>query len=238
MKDFVIAVELLESYVFRRSVCAMQTRNLAQIFASLAYRIREDAPLLSLKVALRRQGKKRRFPSDVEFREALETRDVYDMRNCHYLLDRLENESKEKIDTERFTIEHVMPQNESLSPEWQAMLGEDWQNVQQLWLHRLGNLTLTGYNPEYRDRSFTRESLAKGLLWGPGCRFGQDRNHAAVPIRPPFPSVIIAAAARVRCPAAGGTVRPARRTIRGAQTTAAATKRPDWTSSSPSAPAA
>ena len=164
VKDFVTAVELLESYVFRRSVCAMQTRNLAQIFASLAYRIKEDAPLLSLKVALHRQGKKRRFPSDVEFREALETRDVYDMRNCHYLLDRLENESKEKIATERFTIEHVMPQNESLSAEWQAMLGEDWQNVHQLWLHRLGNITLTGYNPEYSDRSFAdKKTIAGGF---------------------------------------------------------------------------
>ena len=164
VKDFVTAVELLESYVFRRSVCAMQTRNLAQIFASLAYRIKEDAPLLSLKVALHRQGKKRRFPSDVEFREAMETRDVYDMRNCHYLLDRLENESKEKIDTERFTIEHVMPQNESLSAEWQAMLGEDWQKVQQLWLHRLGNITLTGYNPEYSDRSFAdKKTIAGGF---------------------------------------------------------------------------
>ena len=164
VKDFVTAVELLESYVFRRSVCAMQTRNLAHIFASLAYRIKEDAPLVSLKVALHRQGKKRRFPSDVEFREALETRDVYDMRNCHYLLDRLENESKEKIDTERFTVEHVMPQNESLSAEWQAMLGEDWQNVQQLWLHRLGNITLTGYNAEYGDRSFAdKKTIADGF---------------------------------------------------------------------------
>ena len=164
VKDFVTAVELLESYVFRRSACAMQTRSLAQIFASLAYRIKEDAPLVSLKVALHLQGRKRRFPSDVEFREALETRDVYDMRNCHYLLDRLENESKEKIDTERFTIEHVMPQNESLSAEWQAMLGEDWQNVQQLWLHHLGNITLTGYNAEYSDRSFAdKKTIAGGF---------------------------------------------------------------------------
>ena len=162
VKDFVTAVELLESYVFRRSVCAMQTRNLAHIFASLAYRIKEDAPLVSLKVALHRQGKKRRFPSDVEFREALETRDVYDMRNCNYLLDRLENESKEKIDTERFTIEHVMPQNETLSAEWQAMLGEDWQNVQHLSLHRLGNITLTGYNTEYSDRSFAAKKTIAG----------------------------------------------------------------------------
>ena len=65
VKNFVTAVELLESYVFRRSVCAMQTRNLAHIFASLAYRIKEDAPLVSLKAAQYRQGKKRRFPSDV-----------------------------------------------------------------------------------------------------------------------------------------------------------------------------
>ena len=94
----------------------------------------------------------------------METRDVYDMRNCHYLLDRLENESKEKIDTERFTIEHVMPQNESLSAEWPAMLGEDWQKVQQLWLHRLGNITLTGYNPEYSDPSFAdKKTIAGGF---------------------------------------------------------------------------
>ena len=82
--EFVEAVELLESFVFRRSVCDMQTRNLGQIFTGLAYRITEAQPLLSLKVALFRQGKKRRFPSDPEFREALETRDVYDMRTCFY----------------------------------------------------------------------------------------------------------------------------------------------------------
>jgi hypothetical protein len=46
----------------------MQTRSLGQIFAGLAYRITEAQPLLSLKVALFRQGKKRRFPTDAEFR--------------------------------------------------------------------------------------------------------------------------------------------------------------------------
>lgn len=98
LDHFVAAVELLESYVFRRSVCDLQTRSLGQIFSSLAYRIKDEAPFVSLKVALYRQGKTRRFPSDAEFREGLETRDVFDMRHCHYLLDRLENDSKEKID--------------------------------------------------------------------------------------------------------------------------------------------
>ncbi len=162
--EFVEAIELLESFVFRRSVCDMQTRSLGQIFASLAYRITENQPLLSLKVALYRQGKKRRFPSDAEFREALETRDIYDMRTCFYLLDRLENFSKERIDTSNFSIEHVMPQNEDLRPEWRTMLGSAWQAVQETWLHRLGNLTLTGYNSTYSDRPFAeKKSIAGGF---------------------------------------------------------------------------
>jgi uncharacterized protein with ParB-like and HNH nuclease domain/predicted transport protein len=148
------AIELLESYVFRRSACDMDTRSLYQIFAGIAYKIQDDDPLMSLKVALHRIGNRRRFPSDIEFRDALETRDVYAMRNCAYLLDRLENNSRERIDTSSFTIEHVLPQNENLLASWRDMLGPNWREMQETWLHRLGNLTLTGYNSEYSDRSF------------------------------------------------------------------------------------
>src|SRR2546421_522450 len=105
---------------------------------------------------------RRRFPSDAEFREIIETRDVYDMRSCHYLLDRLENDSKEKIDTSTFTIEHVMPQNPNLRSEWQAMLGPEWKSIQQVWLHRLGNITLTGYNSSYSDRPFFEKKTMDG----------------------------------------------------------------------------
>jgi uncharacterized protein with ParB-like and HNH nuclease domain len=162
------AIELLESYVFRRSACDMQTRSLYQVFAGIAYKIRDTAPLQSLKVALFRGGKKRRFPSDIEFRDALETRDVYAMRSCAYLLDRLENDSKEKIDTSSFTIEHVLPQNENLPPAWREMLGADWKLIQETWLHRLGNLTLTGYNAEYSDRAFDeKKMMPKGFNESP-----------------------------------------------------------------------
>lgn len=166
--DFVKALELLESYVFRRSVCGMETRSLGQIFASLSYRIKEETPLSSLEVALFRQNLKRRFPSDTEFKEALETRDVYDMRHSHYLLDRLENDSKEKIDTSTLTIEHVMPQTEKLRPQWKEMLGPEWKEVHEVWLHRLGNLTLTGYNSEYSDLPFSeKQTIAGGFQESP-----------------------------------------------------------------------
>lgn len=160
-EEFAESAELLESFVFRRSVCDMQTRSLGQIFASFAYRINEQDPLTSLKVTLHRQGRNRRFPGDAEFKQALETRDVFDMRHCHYLLDRLENDSKEKINTGKFTIEHILPQNENLRSEWQKVLGPDWKEIQQTWVHRLGNVTLTGYNSEYSDRSFTDKKKLK-----------------------------------------------------------------------------
>ena len=79
------------------------------------------------------------------------------MRHCHYLLDRLENDSKEKIETSNFTIEHVMPQNPDLHAEWQSMLGPDWSSVQEVWLNRLGNITLTAYNSKYSDRPFSEK---------------------------------------------------------------------------------
>ena len=164
-EQFKEAIDHIESYVFRRSVCDMQTRNLGQIFPSIAYRIKEADPLTSLKVTFAVQPKKRRFPSDIEFKEALATRDVYDMKTCHYLLSRLENhDSKETIDTSKLSIEHVMPQNEEMRPEWKSMLGDDWKTIHETWLHKLGNLTLTGYNPELSDLPFqTKKTMEAGF---------------------------------------------------------------------------
>ena len=39
-----------------------------------------------------------------------------------------------------------MPQKEELSEEWQKELGRDWKEIQEKYLHTIGNLTLTGYN--------------------------------------------------------------------------------------------
>jgi uncharacterized protein with ParB-like and HNH nuclease domain/predicted transport protein len=163
--EFADAISLLESYVFRRSVCEMQTRSLGQIFSTLSYKINSEQPLLSLKVSLARQGQSRRFPNDQEFRIALESRDIYNMRSCYYLLDRLENfENREPTNTSSYSIEHVMPQNDRLRNDWQEMLGVEWQSIHAAWLHRLGNLTLTGYNSNYSDRSFQdKQSIAGGF---------------------------------------------------------------------------
>lgn len=159
------AIELLESYVFRRAICEEQTRGYWQIFANLAYRLSETAPLESLKVGLAALPESYAFPQDDSFSAALLERDVYHKRVCFHLLESLENwQSKERSDTRKYSIEHILPQNEKLSAPWRRMLGEDWKNVQREWLHRLGNLTLTGYNSKYSDRSFEdKKSIPHGF---------------------------------------------------------------------------
>lgn len=164
LDEFAEALELVESYVFRRSVCGLQTRGYWQIFAPMAHRLSATATLETFKGVLARQRDSYRYPKDKEFRDALRTRDIYGMRRTvHYLLDRLENfDTKEPTDTTSYTVEHVLPQNERLVTQWREMLGADWQQVQQTWVNRLGNLTLTAYNSTYSDRPFDEKKTIKG----------------------------------------------------------------------------
>ena len=163
INEFSEAIVLLESYVFRRAICGEQTRGYWQVFANLAYRINDEKPLESLKVGLARFSESYCFPDNEKFRQALEERDIYNKRVCFDLLDRLENyENREPSDTSTFTIEHIMPQNEMLCPEWTQMIGNNWQETQREWVHRLGNLTLTGYNSTYSDRPFSEKKNIPG----------------------------------------------------------------------------
>ena len=55
-----------------------------------------------------------------------------------------------------------MPQNPNLSKEWQRDLGENYKEIQEKYLHTLGNLTLTGYNSEYKDKPFKEKRDMQG----------------------------------------------------------------------------
>ena len=153
--EFLAALEATESYLMRRAVARSQTRSYWDNFAGLAKQIQEDAALNSLLFAYKRQRGTYAFPFDSDFRRSLEEGDLYRARVCWNLLSRLENQGeREPSPTSSYSIEHIMPQNENLSPEWQGMLGENWQMMHAQWLHCLGNLTLTAYNSSYSDRPF------------------------------------------------------------------------------------
>ena len=163
-------IQLINSYIFRRAICSIPTNSLNKIFAGLSKEIRKDAYLESFKAALLLSNDYRRFPKDEEFKNALLVRDVYtSFRLRNYMLGKLENhDRKEPVSIEDYTIEHILPQNKDLSEEWQKELGENWKEVQDQYLHTIGNLTLTRYNPELSDKSFNeKRSMAGGFKDSP-----------------------------------------------------------------------
>src|SRR4051794_7417188 len=141
--DLVDVIRLVESYVFRRALVGIPTNILNKTFAALGREIDKDNYLESLTAALLLKESYARMPTDEEVRSALSAKDVYNFRGRNYLLGKLENhDRKERVDVLSYTIEHVLPQNPDLSPEWQEELGPDWKTVQEKYLHTLGNLTL------------------------------------------------------------------------------------------------
>jgi Protein of unknown function (DUF1524) len=98
----------------------------------------------------------------------IKIRDLYHFQKNKYWLRRLENYGrKELVAVEDYTIEHILPQNENLNEDWRNDLGSNWEDIQQNYLHTLGNLTLTGYNASYSDHSFK----IKRNLEGTGFKF-------------------------------------------------------------------
>ena len=162
-ETFLEILNLSESYVFRRAITGIPTNSLNKTFATLYKSINKENYLESLTASFLMMDSYKRFPTDFEFEKEMKSKDVYNFRSRNYLLNKLENEgSKEIINTDAYTIEHIMPQNTSLSEEWKKMLGENFNVVQQTFLHTIGNLTLTGYNSELSDRSFYLKKTIEG----------------------------------------------------------------------------
>ena len=153
--DLKLIIRLCISYVFRRSICDIPTNSLNKTFATLKNEIKPDDYVNSIKAFFVMRNGYKEFPDDDKFAAAFVSRDIYTMRSRNFILSHLENYgNKAPIIIENYTIEHIMPQNSSLSPEWQQMLGAKWREVQKTYLHTIGNLTLTAYNSEMSDHPF------------------------------------------------------------------------------------
>lgn len=153
--DLKLIIRLCISYVFRRSICDIPTNSLNKTFATLKNEIKPDDYVNSIKAFFVMRNDYKEFPDDDKFAAAFVSRDIYTMRSRNFILSHLENYgNKAPIIIENYTIEHIMPQNSSLSPEWQQMLGAKWREVQKTYLHTIGNLTLTAYNSEMSDHPF------------------------------------------------------------------------------------
>ncbi|TPH68157.1 DUF262 domain-containing protein [Helicobacter pylori] len=165
--DFIPIIALIESYICRRAVCGLGTNSLNKVFPSFTKHIQKDEYFKSLEAHFSDLTEKQRFPNNDEFRNLFITIDFYKFKKREYFFERLENfERKERVYTHEYTIEHIMPQK--LTEEWERDLGENFQEIHDKYLHTIGNLTLTGYNPEYSNKSFQeKRDMEKGFKQSP-----------------------------------------------------------------------
>ncbi|GAA7114653.1 DUF262 and DUF1524 domain-containing protein [Helicobacter pylori] len=171
-QDFIPIIALTESYICRRAVCGFGSNGLNKIFAFFTKNINKDQYLESMKVHfLSLEKTTGKFPKDSEFRDSFITKELYDpkkIKKIRYFLERLEKNSntEEPVNTQKCNIEHIMPQ--TLTPEWEKDLGENFKAIHEKYLHTIGNLTLTGYNQEYSNKPFQeKRNMENGFKQSP-----------------------------------------------------------------------
>lgn len=155
---FINFVEALISLAFRAKVC--NRSGITQQFAgSVLARLDRENFLDSDKFWRTLLDSSRVvFPNDKDFQTALVNKNLYETirsDGCKYLLYSLERQvrAKELPAYSEATVEHILPQK--LGSEWKEYLKErNDSQTHELWLHTLGNLTLTAYNSELSNSDF------------------------------------------------------------------------------------
>lgn len=167
-------IDLVENYMARRIVCNMPGNALTQVFCALHKDVLKsieeyktaDAPLSAnysdiLAYHILRRDGNYLLPRDTQFVEAIKTRDAYHMMKPFqiFLFERLENavpgeynDVASDMKNKTATLEHIMPQ--TLNADWKVMLGDNYEEVKEKYLHTFANLTLTGINSELSNNSF------------------------------------------------------------------------------------
>ncbi|MFG3306872.1 DUF262 domain-containing protein [Streptomyces wuyuanensis] len=165
--DAAEALLYVESYLVRRLICQTPTTGLNRIFMEAPKELETDRPAAE---AVRRflSGRRRRWPSDEELREAIRSKPFYWSGRSpqrSYILRRLEESYRptEPVDFAKaaLSVEHVLPQRPA--PAWFDLLADETepnqtpQELHDLLVHTLGNLTLTGDNSKLSNHPFRRK---------------------------------------------------------------------------------
>ncbi|WP_292332938.1 HNH endonuclease family protein [Mesorhizobium sp.] len=164
--------KLIESYVVRREICGLTTKNYNKVITGLVKQLRDaPEPLVAFRQHLAElMGDASRMPTDLEVAEAFARRRAYGVMptpRLRYILEQIEYGTRTRFDevmvaTTNLTVEHVMPRkwathwplaNGSSVPvesSFEATVGNhvltDEQKAQmdarQRAIDTLGNLTL------------------------------------------------------------------------------------------------
>ncbi|MCX6272193.1 MAG: DUF262 domain-containing HNH endonuclease family protein [Bacteroidetes bacterium] len=82
-----------------------------------------------------------------------------------------------------WTVEHVFPQGKNIPKEWVKMIAngnvEKASEIQDEWVHCIGNLTLSGYNSKLSNYSFDKkQAKAEANIFGKKLKIGYQNGLA------------------------------------------------------------
>ena len=161
------SLDILESYIVRRAICNQATNALNKVFASLYSELLEIKEFKNSQISkyinallISKKGSAI-FPNNEMFKSDFISRDMYNIKNKLFFLWKLENkDNNEKVDISNLSIEHYMPQ--TLTHAWKVHLGNNFQNIHDLYVHNIGNLSLTADNSELGNKTFEdKKSILK-----------------------------------------------------------------------------
>ncbi|MFI5240784.1 MAG: DUF262 domain-containing protein [Candidatus Saccharimonadia bacterium] len=175
---------MVETFLTRRILCNFATTGLNNLFSILHKEIieqlseypKESYSNVLAYVLLDRSGSTH-MPTNKEVESAVSTNQFYTQRNWYnlFVLTSVDDKLQAKESTLlkqisngdiELSIEHIMPQ--TLNNEWKLALGDDYQEIHDQYLHTLPNLTLTGYNSKYSNKSFdSKKTMDNGFDQSP-----------------------------------------------------------------------
>ena len=161
-EQFCQILDILESFVVRRSLARWPTNKLNLLFIQIYRKLDKGNIVGSLEKVLQKD-----WPDDKQFIQGFFTHPIYSSstERTKMILESIENQylHKEPIKYETLQIEHILPQEhddpEKLNDNWKMMLGPNYAAIHSKYIHTIGNLTLTGYNPEASDKSFEEKKV-------------------------------------------------------------------------------
>lgn len=153
-------LKIILSYLYRRIICEYPTNALSKVFANLSSELEKMklstgnycSAIIDILASKPGSGT---FPRDDEFKRSFVSKDLYKTKIDRYTLYQLEKHSNKEIInlSEDITVEHIMPQK--LTPNWQIDLGKRYEDIHKEFIHTIGNITLSGYNPELSNKKFS-----------------------------------------------------------------------------------
>lgn len=141
-------IDLLISYIFRRTICGYKTNSINKVFASIPKKILENQNEKDIYFKIEKNLMERRletiFPRDEEFKlNFIKYNFEKNKELLRYTLKELEQKVSNNVinDTSNLNIEYIMPEN--LNSEWKLELGEKkFENTHLEYLGTIGNSSL------------------------------------------------------------------------------------------------